>query len=82
MQGSMLTVGICAAALFGGAGVGNWRRHNRRDVDRVSLNCFTYSASASFNNIQVLTELLPGNLVADMIAILGSMFFVVGDIDK
>jgi NADH-quinone oxidoreductase subunit D len=38
--------------------------------------------SASFNNIQVLTELLPGTLVADMIAILGSMFFVVGDIDK
>ncbi|TDB92757.1 NADH-quinone oxidoreductase subunit D [Actinomadura sp. 7K534] len=38
--------------------------------------------SASFNNIQVLKELLPGNLVADMIAILGSMFFVVGDIDK
>ena len=38
--------------------------------------------SASFSNIQALTELLPGNLVADMIAILGSMFFVVGDIDK
>jgi NADH-quinone oxidoreductase subunit D len=38
--------------------------------------------SASFNNVQVLRELLPGNLVADMIAILGSMFFVVGDIDK
>ncbi|MES9538749.1 MULTISPECIES: NADH-quinone oxidoreductase subunit D [unclassified Actinomadura] len=38
--------------------------------------------SASFNNVQVLAELLPGNLVADMIAILGSMFFVVGDIDK
>ncbi|MFI0485989.1 NADH-quinone oxidoreductase subunit D [Actinomadura sp. 9N215] len=38
--------------------------------------------SASFNNIQVLKELLPGNLIADMIAILGSMFFVVGDIDK
>ncbi|MFG1998706.1 NADH-quinone oxidoreductase subunit D [Spirillospora sp. NPDC048911] len=38
--------------------------------------------SASFNNIQVLSELLPGTLVADMIAILGSMFFVVGDIDK
>ena len=38
--------------------------------------------SASFNNIQVLAELLPGNLVADMIAILGSMFFVVGDVDK
>jgi NADH-quinone oxidoreductase subunit D len=38
--------------------------------------------SASFNNVQVLTELLPGALVADMVAILGSMFFVVGDIDK
>ncbi len=38
--------------------------------------------SASFNNIQVLSELLPGALVADMVAILGSTFFVVGDIDK
>ncbi|WP_181768502.1 NADH-quinone oxidoreductase subunit D [Streptomyces albidus (ex Kaewkla and Franco 2022)] len=38
--------------------------------------------SASFNNIQALTELLPGTLVADMVAILGSFFFVVGDIDK
>ena len=38
--------------------------------------------SASYNNIQALTVLLPGTLVADMVAILGSMFFVVGDIDK
>ncbi|EGX56939.1 NADH dehydrogenase I chain D [Streptomyces zinciresistens K42] len=38
--------------------------------------------SASYNNIQALVELLPGTLVADMVAILGSMFFVVGDIDK
>jgi NADH-quinone oxidoreductase subunit D len=38
--------------------------------------------TASFNNIQVLTEMLPGQLIADMVAILGSMFFVVGDIDK
>ncbi|MEZ0108793.1 NADH-quinone oxidoreductase subunit D [Catenulispora sp. EB89] len=38
--------------------------------------------SASFNNIQVLAEVLPGHLVSDMVAILGSMFFVVGDIDK
>ena len=38
--------------------------------------------SASFNNIQVLRELLPGHLIADMVAILGSTFFVVGDIDK
>ncbi|MEU3599747.1 NADH-quinone oxidoreductase subunit D [Streptomyces sp. NPDC006798] len=38
--------------------------------------------SASFNNIQALAVLLPGTLVADMVAILGSLFFVVGDIDK
>lgn len=38
--------------------------------------------SASFNNIAVLPELLNGCVVADMVAILGSMFFVVGDIDK
>ncbi|MFX0538474.1 NADH-quinone oxidoreductase subunit D [Ornithinimicrobium sp. Y1847] len=38
--------------------------------------------SASFNNVQVLSELLPGAVVADMVAILGSMFFVVGDIDR
>ncbi|KAA2263405.1 NADH-quinone oxidoreductase subunit D [Solihabitans fulvus] len=38
--------------------------------------------SASFNNIQVAPDLMRGALVADMIAILGSMFFVVGDIDK
>ncbi|WP_152186224.1 NADH-quinone oxidoreductase subunit D [Segeticoccus rhizosphaerae] len=38
--------------------------------------------SASFNNVSVLSETLPGNLISDMVAILGSMFFVVGDIDK
>ena len=38
--------------------------------------------TASFNNVQVLSELLPGCLIADMVSILGSMFFVVGDIDK
>jgi NADH-quinone oxidoreductase subunit D len=38
--------------------------------------------SASYNNVQALTVLLPGTLVADMVAILGSMFFVVGDVDK
>ena len=36
----------------------------------------------SFNNIAVLPEMLTGCVVADMVAILGSMFFVVGDIDK
>jgi NADH-quinone oxidoreductase subunit D len=38
--------------------------------------------TASFNNIAVLPRILPGCVVADLIAILGSMFFVVGDIDK
>jgi NADH-quinone oxidoreductase subunit D len=38
--------------------------------------------SASFSNVQVLSELLPGSQVADLPAILGSMFFVVGDMDR
>ena len=38
--------------------------------------------SASFNNVSVLSALLPGNLISDMVSILGSMFFVVGDVDK
>jgi NADH-quinone oxidoreductase subunit D len=38
--------------------------------------------SASFNNVQVLGELLPGHRVADLTMILGSMFFVVGDMDR
>ena len=38
--------------------------------------------SASFSNVQVLSELLPGSRVADLPAILGSMFFVVGDMDR
>jgi NADH-quinone oxidoreductase subunit D len=38
--------------------------------------------SASFGNVQVLSHLLPGCLISDMVAVLGSMFFVVGDIDK
>jgi NADH-quinone oxidoreductase subunit D len=38
--------------------------------------------SASFNNVQVLSALLTDSLVPDLVTILGSMFFVVGDIDK
>ncbi|MGL5828051.1 MAG: NADH-quinone oxidoreductase subunit D [Angustibacter sp.] len=38
--------------------------------------------SASFNNVQVLSEILPGCLLADLVSILGSFFFVVGDVDK
>jgi NADH-quinone oxidoreductase subunit D len=38
--------------------------------------------SASFNNVQVLSHLLTDTAVPDLVTILGSMFFVVGDIDK
>ena len=38
--------------------------------------------TASFSNVQVLSEVLPGSRVADLPAILGSMFFVVGDMDR
>jgi NADH-quinone oxidoreductase subunit D len=36
----------------------------------------------SFNNISMLPYLLEGALLSDMIAILGSVFFVVGDVDR
>ena len=36
----------------------------------------------SFNNISAMPYLLEGALLSDMIAILGSVFFVVGDIDR
>jgi NADH-quinone oxidoreductase subunit D len=38
--------------------------------------------SASFNNVQALKALLPGTAVEDLVAVLGSVFFVVGDIDR
>jgi NADH-quinone oxidoreductase subunit D len=38
--------------------------------------------TASYSNVQALSKLIPGCLVPDLIAILGSMFFVVGDVDK
>ena len=36
----------------------------------------------SFVNLQVLKELLPGHLIADTVAILGSFDFVMGECDK
>jgi NADH-quinone oxidoreductase subunit D len=36
----------------------------------------------SFSNVSVLAALLPGNLIPDLISILGSIFFVVGDVDR
>jgi NADH-quinone oxidoreductase subunit D len=38
--------------------------------------------TASYANVQALSTVLPGTLLPDLVAILGSMFFVVGDIDK
>jgi NADH-quinone oxidoreductase subunit D len=38
--------------------------------------------SASFNNVAVLPEVVVGCRVADLAAVLASMFFVVGDLDK
>src|SRR5215467_6655077 len=38
--------------------------------------------SASFSNMAVLPEMLPGHQVADLAPILGSLFFIVGDIDR
>jgi NADH-quinone oxidoreductase subunit D len=38
--------------------------------------------TASFSNVSILPAMLPGNLVPDLIAILGSVFFVVGDVDR
>jgi len=38
--------------------------------------------TASFSNVSVLPWVLRGQLVPDLIAILGSIFFVVGDVDR
>src|SRR6266702_5542926 len=38
--------------------------------------------TASFSNVSVLPVLLEGNLLPDLIAIMGSIFFVVGDVDR
>jgi NADH-quinone oxidoreductase subunit D len=38
--------------------------------------------TASFSNISVLPALLPGMLLPDLLATLGSIFYIVGDIDR
>jgi NADH-quinone oxidoreductase subunit D len=38
--------------------------------------------TASFSNVSVIPAMLPGNLLPDLIAIMGSIFFVVGDVDR
>ena len=36
----------------------------------------------SFNNVQMIPHLLEGSMLPDMIAIMGSVYFVVGDVDR
>ena len=36
----------------------------------------------SFTNLQILKEILPGRLLADVVAILASIDFVMGECDK
>jgi NADH-quinone oxidoreductase subunit D len=38
--------------------------------------------TASFNNVSALPAVLPGTRVTDLVIVLASMFFVVGDIDR
>jgi NADH-quinone oxidoreductase subunit D len=38
--------------------------------------------TASFSNVSAIPAMLPGALVPDLVAILGSVFFVVGDVDR
>jgi NADH-quinone oxidoreductase subunit D len=38
--------------------------------------------TASFSNVAVLPEILPGHRIGDLAAVLGSLLFVVGDIDR
>jgi NADH-quinone oxidoreductase subunit D len=50
--------------------------HNEKTPWRFKMR------TPSFNNISSLPYLLKGTLVPDMIAVMGSMFFIVGDIDR
>jgi NADH-quinone oxidoreductase subunit D len=38
--------------------------------------------TASYANVQALSTILPGTLIPDLVSIMGSMLFVVGDVDK
>lgn len=60
-------LGLCGYYLVSRGGKTPWRLKLR---------------TASFSNVQVLAEVLPGHRVSALTAILGSMFFVVGDMDR
>ncbi len=38
--------------------------------------------TASFSNVSVIPAMLPGTVLPDLISIMGSIFFVVGDVDR
>jgi NADH-quinone oxidoreductase subunit D len=38
--------------------------------------------TASFSNVSVIPAILPGTVLPDLIAVMGSIFFVVGDVDR
>lgn len=38
--------------------------------------------TASYANVQALSTILPGTIIPDLVSIMGSMLFVVGDVDK
>ena len=38
--------------------------------------------TASFSNVSVIPAMLPGTMLPDLISIMGSIFFVVGDVDR
>ncbi len=50
--------------------------HNEKTPWRFKMR------TPSFNNVSTLPYLLKGTLVPDMIAVMGSVFFIVGDIDR
>ena len=50
--------------------------HNEKEPWRFKMR------TPSFNNVSSMPYLLKGTLVPDMIAVMGSLFFIVGDIDR
>jgi NADH-quinone oxidoreductase subunit D len=52
-------------------------------VSKGDLNPFRVKIrSASFNNVSITPWLLKGVFVPDIISILGSLYFILGDIDR
>ena len=50
--------------------------------DGTAKPCRVFMRTPSFGNLQSLSALFEGNLIADSVAALGSMDFVLGDVDR